>query len=249
MAIRIFGAKPALIPTLISVLAVILGVILGVWQLQRLHWKEGIIEARQQAAKAEPLAKLPERFEADRHAFRRVKISGRFRHDKEMYVAARSLRGNPGYHIVTPFELAGGGVILVNRGWGPLKAKEPSTRPKGQVDGTVAVEGLLRGPREKGYFVPENRPRENFWFWLDVDAMAAHSGMNAKDGYYVELVANQTPGLYPLGGQARIDLPNNHLNYAITWFSVALTALVIYLLWHRRRGREQARRDGGADAA
>jgi surfeit locus 1 family protein len=242
MALRIFGAKPALIPTLITVPAVILGLVLGVWQVQRLQWKEGIIADRKAAAAAAPLAELPQRFDADKHAFRRVKVTGRFLHAKEMYAAARSIRGNPGYHIVTPFVLEGGRIVLINRGWTPLKAKAPDhpLRKAGQVMDQVTLEGLLRRPQQQGYWTPDNRPERNFWFWLDLPAMAKHAGVSADTSFYIELLPKQTPGAYPLGGQARIDLPNNHLNYAITWFSVAIAAFVIYLLWHRKRAREEA---------
>lgn len=247
MAFRILGFRPALIPTLVTVPAILLGIGLGVWQVQRLHWKEGLIAERQAAAAAQPLDGLPAAFEPDRHAFRRVQVSGTFLHDLEMYVAARSLRGNAGYHVVTPVRLADGSHLLVNRGWVPLTHKEPPTRAEGQLEGEISLTGFLRATHVQDRFAPDNLPEENFWFWLEVPTMARASGLDRVLPYYLELTADQKPpGTYPLPGQTRIDLPNNHLQYAITWFSVAITAFVIYVLWHRRRERDRRSGDDRA---
>ncbi|HZO15647.1 MAG TPA: SURF1 family protein, partial [Polyangiaceae bacterium] len=115
---------------------------LGSWQVQRLQWKSELIAERQARRDAPPLAKLPERFIAAEHEFRKVRVTGRFRHDKEMYLAARSFRGNAGYHVITPLAVFPGHV-LVDRGWIPLDRKSPETRQPGNAEGEVTVEGYL----------------------------------------------------------------------------------------------------------
>lgn len=240
---RIFGFRPALIPTLITVPAVILAIGLGSWQIDRLIWKRGLIAEREGAVSADPIP-LPERFDREQHQFRRVRVTGTYLHDKEMYLAARSMRGNIGYHIVTPMRLQSGRTILVNRGWVPQERKLPDLRAGGQVEGTVTVTGILRDAPPAGYFTPDNEPGSNVWFSVDLDAMARHAGVETFNGIYVEVQESAHNAPYPLGGQSRIELPNNHLQYVITWYAVAIGAIVIYILWHRRRERE-LREEGG----
>lgn len=236
---KLFGIRPLLWPTLITLPAVLGALALGTWQVQRLQWKNQVIAERQARRDAPPLAGLPERFDATEHAFRKVRVTGRFLHDKESYYAARSFRGNAGYHIVTPLAVAQGHV-LADRGWVPLDRKSPATRQPGNVEGEVAVEGYLRGQTGPGWFTPDNEPLKNFWFWIDIPAMARTHGIGKFENYYIEAGPTENPGGFPIGGQTRFELPNDHLNYAITWYAMALIGIVIYLLYHRRRAREAA---------
>ena len=81
------------------------------------------------------------------------------------------MNGNAGYHIVTPFAIEGGPVLLVDRGWVPLDRKDPATRSQGQLEGTVSVTGILRPGHQKNWLTPDNEPNKNFWFWIDIPAM------------------------------------------------------------------------------
>lgn len=248
MALRIYGIKPLFWPTVTTVPAVVLALVLGTWQVQRLQWKSALIAERQAQRDAAPLAGLPANFDPAQHEFRKVRVSGRFLHAKEMYLAARSFRGNPGYHIVTPFAVAaaGDGTILVNRGWVPIERKEPDSRKPGQAEGETTVEGYLRVPPPQGWFQPDNEPGKNFWFFVDVPAMARHAALAEVKPYILEAGPAENRGGYPIGGQTRFELPNDHLQYAITWYSMAVIGLVIYLLFHRRRARDAAERPPGA---
>lgn len=225
--------RPTLVPTLFTVPAVVFMLGLGTWQVQRLQWKQDLIAERGGRLAAPPIALPAGAVDPEEVAFFRVRITGTYLHDREMYLAARSLRGNLGYHVVTPLRLYDGSHVLVDRGWVPLDRKDPATRPEGQRQGTVTVEGVIRTGGRKGWFVPDNRPGENFWFYVDPAAMAAHAGLGAVSPFYVEAAAGQAPGGMPIGGQTRVALPNNHLSYAITWYSLAVALAVIYLLYHR----------------
>lgn len=228
-----FRFRPTLIPTLFTIPAVVFMLGLGTWQVQRLHWKQDLIADRTARLEAPPIA-LPEASAGPAEVeFFRVRVTGVFRHEREMYLGARSLRGNLGFHVITPLERHDGSHVLVDRGWVPLERKDPGTRAAGQLDGTVTVEGVIRSGGRKGWFVPDNQPEENFWFYVDTDAMAAHAGLGAVAPFYVEAGAAEVPGGYPIGGQSRIALPSNHLSYAVTWYSLALALTVIYLLYHR----------------
>lgn len=245
MAIRIFGIRPVFWPTFITAGAVALALGLGTWQVQRLFWKQAINESRLARVTAPPLEKLPEKFDPAQHQFRRVRLTGSFLNGHELFLAARSLRGNPGWHLITPFAVSGGPTILVNRGWLPLSHKPPETRPDSQIPGATKIVGILRLPPGKNAFTPDNKPDEGGWFWVDLPAMAKRAGLKSHPAYYIELLQGGTPGTYPLAAQSRIQARNEHLQYVITWYSLAIAGFVIWLLWHRGRARELAKRDDG----
>lgn len=242
MAIRLFGIRPLLWPTVMTLPAVLGALALGTWQVERLEWKNTLVAERQARRDALPLAGLPAKFDPAQHEFRKVRVAGRFLHDKELYLAARSLRGNPGYQLVTPFALAGAGTILVNRGWIPLDRKAPESREFGQIAGAVALEGYLRVPPGQGWFVPDNEPARNFWFYVDIPAMARAAGVSGVKPYLLEAGPAENPGGYPIGGVTRFELPNDHLQYALTWYALAVIGVVIYLLYHRKRAQEKEAR-------
>jgi surfeit locus 1 family protein len=87
--------------------------------------------------------------------------------------------------------------------------------------------------------VPDNRPDLNYWFWVDIPAMSAAAGLDHVAPYYIDADATPNPGGWPKGGVTRLTLPNNHLQYAITWFSLAVALIVIYVLFHRRQAEAQ----------
>lgn len=231
--------RPTLWPTLFTVPALLLMIGLCVWQVQRLYWKEGLI-AERQARVAEAAVPVPAPGgDASALEFRKVRLEGSFRHDKELYLGARSMNGNAGYQILTPFTLTDGQVILVNRGWVPVERKLPEHRAEGQVSGAVAVEGLVRLPRDRAFMQPDNEPRHNMWFFVDLPAMAAHAALPLRNDLYVDAGPADNPGGYPVGGQTRIELPNDHLQYALTWGLLALALIVIYVTYHLKLERER----------
>jgi surfeit locus 1 family protein len=240
--------RPTFWPTVITVPSLIVLLGLGTWQVQRLHWKENLIAERTARTTAAPVA-LPrpgEESPAETLAqldFRHATATGRFQHEKEMYLAARTMNGNVGYQVVTPLVLADGGVVLVNRGWVPTEKKDPATREAGQVTGAVGIDGVIRLPGKQNWLQPDNEPARNNWFWSDLPAMATHAGIAPDSLVQVFLEAGPAPnpGGYPLGGQTRVNLPNDHLQYAITWYALAIALAVIYVAYHWRRPDEAAR--------
>ncbi|BBK34536.1 surfeit locus 1 family protein [Stella humosa] len=221
------GATLAVIPALIILIA------LSIWQVQRHQWKAGLIAEREAGMAAPPMA-LPARIaDPDSLAFRHVQVTGTLRHDKELFVAAVSRRGNDGYQIVTPLIRAAGPPVLVNRGWVPKDRKDPSRRLPGQVEGTVTIDGIARLRQVRSGLIPENQPGQNLWFTMDLPAMAAAAGLPEVAPVYVEAGPAPNPGIYPLGGQTRVSLPNDHLQYAATWFLLAIALGVIYVVYHR----------------
>jgi surfeit locus 1 family protein len=231
------------IATLIS-LAVLIG--LGVWQLQRLEWKEGVIariEARTER-KPVPLSRALELSnEFGDLSYLPVRAEGRFHHAREQYYYAISLDGDPGWHVITPLETVNGHVVLVDRGFVPDRLRDPETRPEGQVEEVVTVTGLIRTPEEPGVLIPENDPKTNQWFSRDLAAMAR--SMFPGDtvqvaSFFIEADDTEVSGGWPKGGQTRLELPNSHLQYAVTWFGLALCLVGVYAVyvWNAYREKE-----------
>jgi len=228
--------QPRFWPSLAALiaLAVLLG--LGTWQMQRLDWKAALI-AEMQARGAAAAIELPRDLSAPDLEYRKVRLRGTFLHDRELYLSSRTNKGKVGLHVVTPMRLDDGRIILVDRGWVPPEKKDPAARAEGQVAGPVALEGVLRrgGWGGSTWFQPANQHEENLWLWLDLPAMAARAGVpGAETAAYVAAHLAEIPGGYPLGGTARVDLSNNHLQYAITWYALAAILLVIYVLHQSR---------------
>ncbi len=228
------GLRLTLWPTvfLIPALAMLVG--LGIWQLQRLEQKTALIARIEAGLSAEP-ARLPATLsDPEAWHYRRVLLEGEFLHDRELFLSGRTFDGRPGLHVVTPLRRAGAGgqVLLVDRGWVPLDRRDRGARAEGLPQGVVPVTGIARVPPKRGWMQPDNDPEANLWFWLDLDAMADAAAVGPVPGLIVE--ADAMAGALPIGGRTRLDIPNNHLQYAITWFSFAVILLVIFVLYHRR---------------
>jgi surfeit locus 1 family protein len=229
-----------LAPTLITIAIVLICVGLGYWQLERLQWKRGLIAQREAAVTAPP-AVLPRTLaEARGMEFRHVVAEGVFLNDKEVYLGATSPRnGDAGFDVLTPLREADGRIVFVNRGFVPTERKDPGTRRAGQLEGSVRVAGLLRLPPETrpGWFLPDNRADMNYWFWIDLPAMAKADRLDDVAPFYIDADASPNPGGWPQGGVTPLELPNNHLQYALTWFSLAVGMVVIYVVSYRQGRR------------
>jgi surfeit locus 1 family protein len=234
------SVKPTLWPTLFTIPALIVLVGLGVWQLERLAWKRHIMETVESRIHAAPVP-LPTGVTIDPEAweYRHVTVSGHLLHDKEMHLLAYTERGNLGYHLIVPLERDGGGFVLVDRGWVPAAQKSPGSRPQSQPNGELTLEGVVRKGWHRGWFVPENDPRQNLWFYADIEGLARQAGV-AVPPLLVEAGPAANPGGLPIGGQTVINIPNDHLQYALTWFGFAIVLTVIYVIYHRRLGIPKA---------
>ena len=212
---------------------------LGAWQVQRLYWKEGLIAARAAAVEASPVAPPDSAEAASTMEFRHVADEGVLLNDKELFVGATAESGTIGYHVLTPLREADGRIVFVNRGYIPAEMKDRTKRAAGEPAGPVRVNGLLRLPPggKPNWFLPDNRPDLNYWFWVDLPAMAQADGFEPTQvaPFYIDADATPNPGGWPKGGVTRLALPNDHLQYAITWFGLAIAMAVIYVISQRQR--------------
>ena len=204
-----------------------------------MYWKEALIAERAARVSAEPIALPVPGADLTGTEYRRVRIEGTFHHDKELFLGARSMKGNAGYHVLTPLTMTDGITVLVDRGWVPVERKAPEQRAEGQVTGAQTVDGVIRLPHGQAWMQPDNEPQHNMYFFVDPAGMAAALGMAVRPDLYVDAGPAPNPGLYPVGGQTHIELPNDHLQYAITWGLLALILAVIYVAYHLKLERER----------
>lgn len=222
------------------VLAILLS--LGTWQVQRLYWKEALI-----AELADRIHQPPVPL-ADMEAlkagggdvdYRPMQATGRFDHTRERHFLA-TWQGQSGFDVYTPLVLADGRNLLVNRGFVPYDKKDPQTRAAGQVSEEVTVAGLARArlDAKPSFMVPENDPKKNIFYWKDLDVMASSTGLDAGKvvPFFLDADAKANPGNLPIGGVTLVEMPNSHLQYAVTWYGLAAVLLIITAVsWRRSR--------------
>lgn len=217
--------------------AILIG--LGTWQVQRLHWKEGLLAriAALQAAPAQPVGPVLDRVAQGGDAdFTRVKATcpGLA---KAPFVELYTLRdGQAGVRLMSACRVAGSayGSVLVDRGY---VADTTSARPPVDPADTTPVElvGVLRQPEAGNRFSPPNTPQR--WYVRDVPGMAA--ALKAPKPAPLVIMAETATnpgwkGLVPAPIPA--DIPNRHLEYALTWYGLAAALLGVYaaMLFRRR---------------
>lgn len=225
--------------------AVAVLILLGVWQVQRLGWKLDLIERIEQRVHAEPVTAPTDTGlsagQLDDIEYSRVRAEGEFRHDLEVQVYALTDLG-AGYWVMTPLQRSDAvGVLWVNRGFVDTALRDPATRPDGQVQGPVSVVGLVRVPEVSGFALRPNVPAENRWYTRSVQELSEGRGLVQQPvaPYFVDADATPNPGGWPRGGMTRLQFSNNHLGYALTWFTMALLAVVALVLFVRSEFRRQ----------
>ena len=252
-------SKPSMVRTaavlalLAAAFAILIG--LGTWQVQRLHWKEGLIAQIEARIHQPPvaIADLQDRVsEPGALEYTPVTVRGIFQHGDEMFFFATH-EGQSGWFVYTPLLLApdenhaSGGAVIVNRGFVPYDRRDPATRPGSQPEGEVAVTGLARERLEgkPSFIVPDNRPDERTFYWKDWTSMVEIAGLDASDTvpYFIDAGPAENPGGLPVGGVTIVDLPNSHLQYAVTWYGLAAALLAVAggWFWRRRRSGEASR--------
>ena len=210
---------------------------LGVWQVQRLHWKLDLIASMNGHLAGAPISldqalKLP----ADEAQYRRVTLTGRFDHAKEAYVFTTG-GGSAVYHVLTPFTANDGRTLMVDRGLVTKERLDPASRAAGNVAGEAQVTGVWRTPDKAGVFTPAPDVAHRIWYSRDLAAIAIADHVALAAPVLIEADATPNPGGWPKGGQTVVDLPNNHLSYAITWFGLAACLLGVWLAYHISKGR------------
>ena len=245
---RRIGWQIAKAVLLLVVLAILLS--LGTWQVKRLQWKEGLLAdiAERQKAAPVPLAEIEAMAATGGDIeYRRVTASGHYLNDRERHFFA-TYDGTSGFYVYTPLQLEDGRALLVNRGFVPYDQKEPKTRPQGELEGAQTVTGLARArlAGKPSSMVPDNDVAKNIFYWKDLDVMAKSDGLDPARvvPFFLDADTTPNPGGLPIGGVTIVDLPNDHLQYAVTWYGLAAALVgIVAVAWFRgRRGSDLPRK-------
>lgn len=235
--------RPRLVPTLFTVPTLIILVALGTWQAQRLAWKSDLL-ARIDQQLAQPAAQLPANLtDAAQWDYRRVTVTGALLAETELAIASRVLNGRVGWHLVSPLVRADGSAVLVNRGWVPDGQHRATAERAAEIPETVTITAVARVPEEAGWLAPQNDPSGNVWLTVDLRAMEAAAGLDRNTAaplllYLSTIMSADGQSIIsdqPIPDQVRVDIPNNHLHYMLTWYGLAVVLLGVYIAYHWRR--------------
>ena len=240
-----FFFKPVFWPTVFFVFSLIILVSLGTWQVKRLIWKNDLISFYLKQSTNNIINLHKENFVSEEIEYRKVRLTGKFLNKKEVHITGKTYEGNAGFHVVTPFLMQNGNYVLVNRGWVSENYKEAKSRSFSLINEETSVIGLIRYPQKKGYFVPENEPDNGFWFTIKPTEIKKHLKIDKETfiiKFYVDALRQEKKINLPIGIKEKINIRNQHLSYAITWYSLAIVLMIIYFSYHYSEGKLRIRK-------
>ena len=195
---------------------------LGTWQIIRLNWKNNLILEIENSLK-NPQVELAQ---SKKENFLKIKASGSIDFDKQIYLYNLNESGTPGFEVINPITI-GDENFLINRGWIPFEKKgtqEINVFDQKNIIGTLRLQG------RKNIFKPDNDLDENYWFSLNREDILKFTGKNFSK-YIIYLDGNYQ---LPRPKKITANISNNHQKYAITWFSLALSILLLYLYFRKK---------------
>ena len=195
---------------------------LGTWQIIRLNWKNNLILEIENSLKNPPV----ELAQSKKENFLKIKTSGSIDFDKQIYLYNLNESGTPGFEVINPITI-GDENFLINRGWIPFEKKgtqEINIFDQKNIIGTLRLQG------RKNIFKPDNDLDENYWFSLNREDILKFTGKNFSK-YIIYLDGNYQ---FPRPKKITANISNNHQKYAITWFSLALSILLLYLYFRKK---------------
>ena len=195
---------------------------LGFWQIYRLNWKLELIEQIENSLKNDPV----ELSNIEKKNYLRIKTSGEIDFDKQIYLYNLNDNGKPGFEVINPIKI-GNENYLMNRGWIPFEKKD---LPEINLVDQNKIVGTLMLQTKASTFKPENDIEKNYWFTLNRKDILKFTGRNFSE-YVIYLNGNYK---IPKPRVITAKISNNHKKYAITWFSMAISILLIYLYFRKK---------------
>ena len=220
-------ARRLLWPGLMTAVMLAGTIALGNWQVGRLEWKTNLLAelGRGEAAPAVTLTDAPA-------PFTKVRVEGRLRTDLTAFYSTevRTLRGvpTPGARLVSPMERPGAVPVMVDRGWAPFE------RPPEAAPGVVAIEGYVRPAEKPVRFGAKDDPAARRFYALDPAAIGAALGLPDVAPFTLVALGPAVPGSFPAPVQTLPRPANNHLIYVITWYGLAASLFVIFVVYARK---------------
>ena len=219
--------KKAFLFQLFVVFFVTIFCVLGTWQLYRLQWKLELISDIALGLESSPI----QYSNSIKKNYQRVNTKGKFFFEKQIYLYSLNDNGKPGYDVVTPFKTNKNENVLVNRGWIKKELKgNPSINVKENSEQQIV--GLLREIYKPNIFKPDNDISNNIWFSLNLEDLKEATGEQFNE-FVIFLEDNKAKT--PLPKKISIDVPNNHLKYAITWYAISISIIFYYLYFRRKK--------------
>ena len=219
--------KKAFLFQLFVILFVTIFCALGTWQLYRLQWKLELISEITYGLNSSPI----EYSTLIKKNYQRVTTKGKFDYDKQIYLYSLNDNGKPGYDVITPFRTNRNENVLINRGWIVKELKDsPSINLKNESEKKII--GLLREIYKPNMFKPDNDLKNNIWFSINLEDLKKATGEQFNN-FVIFLEDNQAKT--PLPKKISIDVPNNHLKYAITWYAISISIIFYYLYFRRKK--------------
>ena len=197
--------------------------VLGTWQLYRLQWKQDLINQISEGLKSTPI-KYSQNINKN---YQKVVLKGKYNFKNQIYLYSLNDKGQPGFDVVTPFETFNKENVLVNRGWIKKEFKnslEINTLSKN-------IRGMLREANRKNLFTPDNDMNENIWFSINLEDVQKITGKRFNK--FIVYLEDQNINM-PKPKKITVDVPNNHLKYAITWYSISISILFYYLYFRKK---------------
>ena len=195
---------------------------LGFWQIYRLNWKLELIDQIENSLKNDPV----ELSNVEKKNYLRIKTSGDIDFDKQIYLYNLNDAGKPGFEVINPIKI-GDENYLVNRGWIPFEKKD---LPEINLVDQNQIVGTLMLQTKPSTFKPENDIEKNYWFTLNREDISKFTGRNFSE-YVIYLNGDYK---IPKPRVITAKISNNHKKYAITWFSMAISILLIYLYFRKK---------------
>ena len=195
---------------------------LGFWQIYRLNWKLELIEQIENSLKNDPV----ELTSIEKKNYLRIKTSGEIDFDKQIYLYNLNDNGKPGFEVINPIKI-GDENYLMNRGWIPFEKKD---LPEINLVDQNKIVGTLMLQTKPSTFKPENDIEKNYWFTLNREDISKFTGRNFSE-YVIYLNGDYK---IPKPRVITAKISNNHKKYAITWFSMAISILLIYLYFRKK---------------
>ncbi len=223
------AVRRLIVPAISSAVMLAVLISLGTWQVHRLAWKRGIL-AQIASAEERPAIPMP----ADPSPYTKVSVTGVMRNDLSALYGSevRETPGGPriGAQLLVPLERPGQPPILVDRGWVPMER----SRKLAPANGEVAVEGYVRAPDHPGLFSATDDPAMRQFYTLDPAAIGAAIGLPTMAPFTLVALGPPPPEGYPDPARKLPRPPNDHLSYAITWYGLAVTLVVIFAVYARK---------------
>ncbi len=212
---------------LFSFIIIILLFSLGTWQLYRLQWKENIIRKIELSSKLPPTSLDINNMEE----FKKIKIKGKLLL-KNYFLYQLNEKGNYGFNLISVLQTDNSNFFLVKRGWLPKIEKKYEENYPLEIVSNVEIEGVLHLAKPKRNFVPENNDKEKFFYYLDINQLS--KSLNIKLAPYLIEQSSSDKYFINLKNTSRINITNNHLQYAITWYVLGFCILIAFWFLKKR---------------